>query len=735
MPGGLGVALVLLVVFVAAVVLTQRELRAEADPRRRRSLLGLRIASAVAALVLAVQPQCTTERVQQVEGQRAILADASRSMTVAHGDGARAQAAAALFERWQGAELEGGATVYEFGAELRPSDLATLAEDYPTRDDESRVVGAIDELLRRDEGDELGAVVVVSDGADATELSVARDLVERGVKVHAVAVGAESGLRDDAIAELQADPVAFLRQRAMVRVVVRSLGQGGPVPVTLRRGEEVVREVVVDVPEGGEAAVELPFTGRHLGRDVYRVSIPVAPGDAVPENNERAFLVRVIRDKLRVLLVAGAPSWDVRFLRAFLERDPSIDLISFFILRTASDLTMASPDELALIPFPTDELFREHLGSFDVVLFQNFDFGPYQMAAYLPRIRDYVRRGGSFAMIGGDRSFGSGGYANTPIADVLPVAVPPANTAETRAIVTGRFQPEVVPELARHPLVALLPDPGASQAAWANVAPLEGANVVTSVRSEGRVLLQHPRRTMAGGEPLPVLVVGAAQEGRVLALTSDTSWRWGMTTGGLRGDASAYERFWDRALRWLARDPALEPARVTTDRERYGPSGRVRVEALLRDERYVPLADREVRLSIFDADDEELAGADVRTDGEGRAVAELEGPERSGGYRVVARLLDAADELADEGFVVEAGGDELADPRPRPELLRAIAEASGGIFVADPADAPSLSAFDATRTRSLGTEEVAPFATLWAFLLAMLIFGTEWVLRRRWGRR
>ena len=48
----------------------------------------------------------------------------------------------------------------------------------------------------------------------------------------------------------------------------------------------------------------------------------------MPENNKRAFLVRVTRDKLRVLLVAGQPSWDERFLRAFFKRDPAIDLIS-----------------------------------------------------------------------------------------------------------------------------------------------------------------------------------------------------------------------------------------------------------------------------------------------------------------------------------------------------------------------------------------------------------------------
>src|SRR5205085_10940002 len=180
-------------------------------------------------------------------------------------------------------------------------------------------------------------------------------------------------------------------------------------------------ETEVALDEHGQGKAILPFTVTRTGRAVYSVSIPLAEGDAVPENNERAFLVRVTRDKLRVLLLCGAPTWDARFLRAFLKADPAIDLITFFILRTSSDLTMASPEELSLIPFPTDELFREHLDSFDLVIFQDFNYGPYQVAGYLPRIRDYVLHGGAFAMVGGSRAFGAGEYEHTPLAEILPV--------------------------------------------------------------------------------------------------------------------------------------------------------------------------------------------------------------------------------------------------------------------------------------------------------------------------
>jgi hypothetical protein len=85
--------------------------------------------------------------------------------------------------------------------------------------------------------------------------------------------------------------------------------------------------------------VTFEVTPPRVGRYVYEVSVPIAPGEAVTSNNTRSFVVRVIRDKIRVLQVAGQPSWDVRALRQMLKSNPNVDLISFFILRTQDDVS------------------------------------------------------------------------------------------------------------------------------------------------------------------------------------------------------------------------------------------------------------------------------------------------------------------------------------------------------------------------------------------------------------
>jgi uncharacterized membrane protein len=469
-----------------------------------------------------------------------------------------------------------------------------------------------------------------------------------------------------------------------------------------------------------------------LGREAYSLELSLDERDDVPENNTRAFLVRVTRDRLRVLHVSGKPSWDQRFLRGFLKRDPSIDLVSFFILRSVHDLTMSSPSELALIPFPTDELFRQHLTSFDVVLLQDFDYAPYQMSPYLPLIRDYVREGGGLAMIGGSLSFDGGGYAETALAEVLPVRMR-ATDARGPAIVQGDFSPEPVTKYLHHPLLELYPEPAQTSAAFNALSPLTGLNELLGAREGAVVLLQHPHAKNARGEHLPVLTVGNSGRGRTLAFATDSSWHWSMPTAGKGGDSSVYDRFWDRAVRFLTHDPLLDPATVTSDREAYTPGASVEVSALARDESYRPLSRKALRIQISDRDKKPLASSEVESDEAGHARALLSAPEQPG---ICYLELFAKDKLlARAPFLVELSGIELARPRARPEVLEELAKRSGGRFFDSPENAPYLAALDASRTTSLGSERHAPFANpLWA-LLAFLWLMLEWWLRRRWGER
>lgn len=723
-PGGSSVAIVL---GIALLVVALLGLRTRAAAPGQRILLGaLRVLSALLLFALATQPTFFVEQERVDPGALAVVVDISRSMGV-RTDQTRLESARPLLQRWAKSERGSQARWLFLRDGLTPQNPSNLASALTPKGASTPLIRELSQLAQ---SRDVGAIVVVSDGADTSGLELPKQLDTR---IHTVLAPDSRSLRDDTIAQVNADKVAFLHGDAKVHATIESTGLGQrELTVLLKRGEQVITQALVAVEEGKPSDVELSFSPLDLGREAYSLSIAVDDRDDIPENNSRAFLLRVTRDRLRVLHVSGKPSWDQRFLRGFLKRDPSIDLVSFFILRSVHDLTMSTPSELALIPFPTDELFRQHLTSFDVVLLQDFDYAPYQMSPYLPLLRDYVREGGGLAMIGGPLSFDGGGYGETALAEVLPVRMKPTDPRGA-AVVQGDFSPEPVLKYLHHPLLELYPDPAHISAAFRALAPLTGLNELLGAREDAVVLIEHPSAKNTRGERLPVLAVGGYGRGRTMAFATDSSWHWSMPTAGKGGDSSVYDRFWDRAVRFLTRDPLLDPATVSTDRESYAPDDKLILNVLARDASYRPIANSALSLELRQQAGAVLVKSDAQSDDAGHATATFAAPAQPGIYQAVLRV--AGKEVATAPFLVELSGVELAKPSARADLLEALAVRTNGQHFSTPDRAPDLNDLDSSRTTSLGTERHAPFGNpLWATLAFALVM-LEWWLRRRWGER
>jgi uncharacterized membrane protein len=412
--------------------------------------------------------------------------------------------------------------------------------------------------------------------------------------------------------------------------------------------------------------------------------------------------------------------------------------VSFFILRTETDDQPWNRNELSLIPFPTYEIFEEQLRSFDLVIFQNFNFAPYGVEPFLPGVRDYVEGGGAIAMIGGDLSFTSGGYGATALRDVLPVELPPSPPAVTGAtdpdLTTDAFKPRLTPEGHAHPITSLVLDPHDSEALWGKLPALEGLNRVPRVKSGATALLVHPTLKGADGKPAPVLVAGDAGKGRALALLTDTAWHWGFLAAGDGDDGRAFQRFWENAIRWLVRDPALTLLRIELDRVEYRrnqpPVARVRT----MHPDYSPAERVDVTLNVVPADgppDKPLRTAHGTTGGDGETQVEL-GALPPGAYRLLgSAMIDGRPITEDKTFVVRAEGRELEDVAARDRVLREIARTSGGEYRFEEIGDPTVRAPREVRVGRHRSVEL--WSQPFLLLAGVALLATEWYLRRRAG--
>ena len=451
-------------------------------------LWGLALAGVVVALA---RPMWLEQEGRQEPGRVAVLVDASRSMGILENGTPRYERAKTLATGLEGADTD----VYHFGDDLAVGvpDEATL----PGTDLE----GALDALRERVAGEHLAAVVVITDGLDRGLLR--RRYHEEGKDAAApelpgpltvYQVGSPAQLRDLAVRKVDTGGFAFLRSPFTITAHIEGVGfEGKRITASLTRDGSPVTDKRVTLDKDGSADVSFDVKPDRVGRFSYAVHVPVYEGDAVPANNSMPIVVSVVRDKIRVLQVAGHPSWDVKFLRRFLKGDPSVDLVSFFILRTLKDMDGTyDNDELSLIEFPQERLFSTDLDDFDLVVFQNFDHAPYfryNSTQLLENLRRYVVEGGhGLVMIGGDKSFDLGEYGGTPLESILPVKL----GVKGKMVDETPFRPVLTDEGARHPITRLVADPTENATWWGRLHAMDGTNLTLGAQPDAAVLLAHP---------------------------------------------------------------------------------------------------------------------------------------------------------------------------------------------------------------------------------------------------
>ncbi|CAN5850159.1 hypothetical protein BH11MYX3_BH11MYX3_03070 [soil metagenome] len=721
---------------------------------RRATMIGLRAGAAVGALVVFLEPAVELRQVAREPNRIAILIDDSKSMGLAEKpEGpSRIERTRQLIENSKSTlaawEQNHKIDYYTFAETVSPTSPAGLLTD-TAQGKATLIRKALETIRGRYEGRDLAAILLISDGAstggfdeDSGDGAVRDFLRSLDTRVHTV-WAARPGLKDVAVARVMADEFAFVRTVVRIDAVIRTTGlPARQVAVTLSTDGQPLRQKMVDFPAGDhDVTVTFEVTPPRVGRYVYEVSVPVAAGEAVTTNNARSFVIRVIRDKIRVLQVAGQPGWDVRGLRQMLKSNPNVDLISFFILRTQDDVSLVPNDEMSLIPFPTRELFEQQLPSFDLIILQDFEFMPYGIGDYLENIRSYVEGGGGLAMLGGAASFTSGGYFGTPVAAALPVEL--YGPFDRGPILdTGKFTPQLTEAGVQHPVTSLRYSPEDNLATWKALPQLEGVNLVAAAKPDATVLATHPRLKTKAGKPMPVIVAGDYGKGRSLAVTTDSVWRWGFVAAARNGDnGRQYTKFWDNAISWLIQDPDLRNLHVDSDAVEYAPSHPVRITVRLVGRDYQPLAGGVVSLVVKRGADpaklEEVTTAKVTVGEDGTAVHELGGNLSLGPgvYRIEGHATIGGRQVdATDIFLVREGGSELDRPVGDPQTLDAIATATGGSSLGAIDSLPSDLELDPPRiVRVDRRTDVELWSRPGLLFLVIGLLGLEWLLRQRSG--
>ncbi|MBC8324237.1 MAG: hypothetical protein H8E27_01230 [Verrucomicrobia subdivision 3 bacterium] len=577
------------------------------------------------------------------------------------------------------------------------------------------------EAIHRKRGQALAGVWVLTDGAhnsgDAPRV-VAQSLRDAGVPVYFYGVGITSP-RDIIIAGMEAPPTAFLEDELLVHVRVRSqglLGKNGRLLLTLNG--EVVAEETVAFGKDGEQRVPLRFKTNVAGEFDLRAHIAAREDETDPGNNEAFRRLRVVDDKIRVLFVEQAPRWDYRYLQAVLMRDRRVELKTLLLEGDPSIAQEENSPYLEKFPETKKDLFE-----YDVVVFGDVD--PSRISTtQMENLNEFVSRfGGAFVMIAG-RRYSPIGYADTPVADLLPVEFEPATLGGADPVFDQPIQVQLTPRGKGDPMLNLAGDGESNDAMWAAMPPIYWVAPVVA-KPGATVLMVDPSRDTPQGK-LPVMAQHEYGLGQVLYVGTDNTWRWRRNVGD-----RYYTRFWGQVNQRMAQQRfigAEKRVQISLDSQNYNVGDRIRVYARLYQEGYEPSLE-EVLRGVVSTTEEGHSPTEVPLKAvkgkPGLFFGEFVAPT-AGQYQF--HLQEAPDQKRD--FTVAESSLEMAETAMNAKLMRDVAALTHGRFFREE-DLHQLVKTIAAKPATVESRlELELWATPLYFLLILLVVTIEWVLRK-----
>ena len=742
---------VVVIVSMITVLLWTYPQRVQHLPKNwQRFLIGLRILAALVLVITILRPAIQISETDEQVAQINVLLDVSRSMSTPDGPGGMTRRETVLKML---AESEEELESLREVADVRFIDFAeslTLTETPENvADGEYTAIGqAIDQMREDFIGERLIGSILISDGAqraageaDVSPTAAARRSAEQlSVPIHTVPVGTSdvstSGI-DLAIQEMQLDQtVTFEKKTVPVHLQLKLNGASGKnVRVRLLIENRVgvgegesgeMREIPLSVDatpfiekvwtdkNSATIPVELSFVAETPGEYKIAAEVVPDPGEVKLNNNRRETLITVRRGGLKVAYF-DVPRPELNFLNrlnqtAKIQVDVQLVLAGQFTNRTKIDSNL----------FEKDAYDVYIIGDVPASVFENSD------KTLLKQLAKRVSEGAGLVMIGGLNNFGSGGYASTPLAQLLPVKMSPSDETSSNELrpenhITSEVQ--VLPTTAGEDHYLMRLSGAQNLATWQRLPELGGANRL--VRKSG--VVEVLAETESGD---PLLLATDTGAGRVVALGVDETWKW-----HIHGFQAEHQRFWQQLILWLAHKEfeSDQPVWVRVEPRSFPPFSPVPIEFGAQNEDGVAIADAEYSVEVLTPSGEAKKLTPQRFADHG--IAEFLDSGEPGDYLVRVNATKDGQALGlttSTRFVVDSRDIEMDNPAADPGLMSEIASISQGEVV----PVENFAEFIKQLKENGIPGELQRFRTinLWDGWIPLLIFAglmtTEWVFRK-----
>jgi uncharacterized membrane protein len=704
--------------------------------RWRYALCGVRAASFLVLILIFSQPVLRLHSAIPQKNFIAIAYDISRSMEIR--DGRNGQTRLNLEQ--QLLRPAGNPLLDELAARFRlrffrfsgSAERAEAFADLPRHGEVTDLDKSLTQIASELDSVPVAGIVLLSDGADNKSANLARTAAQlraRNIPVYPIGIGSPGFGRDAEVLRVTAPKKVLKGTMVETEVSVRATGLAGRrAKLLVSDGERLLQSQEIEMGSDGEVkSCKISFSSHATGARIIRFRLEPFAEEVVPENNDQTVLLEVSDEQPQVLYVEGAPRLEYAFIRRAVADDTNLRLVT--LLRQADGKFLRqgvdAPSTMEKgFPVEKAELFRYKaiiLGSVEANFF-TFD--------QLRMISDFVsQRGGGFLMLGGGKSFGQGGYVNTPLEDLLPINLD-RGVSDVPEFLDQEFRIRPTGYGLLHPIMRLSPLEEQNRKRWDEVPALVGFNPTSGAKPGATVLAQGSVPDSRGRSPV-ILAVQRFGQGKSAALATAATWRWKM---GMEHTDTIHSIFWKQMLRWLASD-VPDPVDGAVEKHSYSLDESAVFQTEVRDSSFMPLNNARV-VAMVKAPSGQMHASQLDWNVEKNGIYSTTfKPQEEGIYEVTAEAFQGNKSLGvmKTNFRVAPSNEEFHNAALNAGLLKRLSDETGGRYYS-PGDVRTLpediSYIDKGSSR---IEEKDLWDMPFLFMLLTGLVSTEWILRKRKG--
>jgi hypothetical protein len=617
-----------------------------------------------------------------------------------------------------------GMDIYTFSTKIEPQvELGQIVNLSPDGQATSLRASLL-ELEDRYKGQDVAGLLLLSDGIDTRELGEKWAARRWAWPIYTLSHEPRPPKEPEQESDVRVDAVNTARRvttgwKTDLKVVISGQGtKGNAVNVQVFRNGKLLQESPAWIPDAG-GSKELVFQLDHpeTGLFTYDVNVPPLPGEGRTNDNSYAVRVQVVDPRNRLLYVEGPPRWESKFLIRVLQASNRIT--PFCFTRGADGKFLSIGPSSGIAP----DLSEQQMALIKIVVLGNLDAEELGEARARNLVK-FVETGGSLVLLGGSKGWGPAGFSRTALGGLLPARNIGDKPAE------GKFQVSLTEAGSAHPAFA------GDSALWQTIPPVLSVFPVEDLSPGAEALVVAD--TDRGKR-----VVMAAQrygQGKVLALFTDSLWRWQLNPDESRN--MPYKRFWDQIIAWLSpAEESVESERIEiiADREQLYLGEAIKISARIEgaaidindkatmqcgivapDKRRMPFL--MTRQPVMTPSGKAFPGFGVEFTAEQPGVHTATAITEIGGRKF---------ESSPVSFLVKSYTAESVPKPPDVGVLQSVARNSGGAFFTTPAElCEALSRLEPRGREETTVVSFSLWQNAWVVACLMLALSLEWIVRK-----